>query len=279
MNATGERTAGSSAGTQATTGEFPRAGCEPAIAFGTHKLGSPSDPPLAAGSGRIPSRATRLGCAGGTRALRIDGPRPTGALCSEMPAASLPPAPLTAAPGRAAAPWMRTHLTGIWKLFLHCPCLVLDIRAVLYPHLLAAGAGGAGPFPSQGIRGAVPGRSFPLTRGERGGRCEALPTLGPSRPWAAGTGMHLAGVYKKPPWGEAAVLPEPPAEAGAPHHDQPQLLPLGLRRRQRWEPGPLLPGNGAPLPEERGRDAAPGAGGGRRGQWQGVFELNKVSFP
>lgn len=114
MNATGERTAGSSAGTQANIGEFPREGCEPAIAIGTQKLDSCSDPPLALAQAAHPAgSAARRGVPGTPGPSEPDGPRPTGAFCSEIPAASLPPAPLTAAPGQTTAPWMRTHLTGI----------------------------------------------------------------------------------------------------------------------------------------------------------------------
>lgn len=66
--------------------------------------------------------------------------------------------------------------------------------------------------------------------GERGS-----PRPGAPRSLSAGTGMELAAGYKKQPSGPAAVLPEPLGGAGARqrHHDQPQLLPVGLRQRQR----------------------------------------------
>uniref|UniRef100_U3JQR5 Carbonic anhydrase n=2 Tax=Ficedula albicollis TaxID=59894 RepID=U3JQR5_FICAL len=73
----GRRTAGSSAGTQASTREFPREGCEPAIAIGTQKLGPSSHPLPAPGSAlcRTPRRA------GGTRGpSERDRPFPTGFL-------------------------------------------------------------------------------------------------------------------------------------------------------------------------------------------------------
>lgn len=45
MKATGDRTAGSSAGTQANTREFPREGCEPAIDICTKAVGLILSPP------------------------------------------------------------------------------------------------------------------------------------------------------------------------------------------------------------------------------------------
>lgn len=80
---------------------------------------------------------------------------------------------------------MRTYFTWICKLFLHCPCLVLDIRAFLYSHFPGRRWQ---PFPLAGHSRRCPGRFLPPhSRGTAGaGRAvrgsAALPAPGSRGP-------------------------------------------------------------------------------------------------
>lgn len=98
--------------------------------------------------------------------------------------------------------------------------------------------------------------------------------------------MHLAGVYKNPPWDEATVLPERPAEVGAWGRQRtminPNYYPWGYdsdNGERGAAPGPLLPApapgrTGPRFPSERGG----GAGSRARGSAGAAAEAAWLSL-